>query len=260
MQLDAASRAVAGFWKNQRRRGHLLAALVAVFASILLTWPLSQNAGQHVLGAPYFWDAYTNAMLMGSRVDAALGRSALSLYDSYYFAPLTHSIVFNENLFGLSCLFAPFYLLSDNPLWAYNLTLLSSLALSVFFTYLLVLRLTRSALAGVIAGVAFAFCPYVLFEIGRIQLVATQWIPAIFLFLQRALVGQQRRYIVGFWSCVLLQIGTCLYYAMFMLPLLALAGAALWLRTRPPRRFFYWFGGGAVIACLVAFAMVHPYF
>src|SRR6478609_578999 len=260
MQLDAASRAVAEIWKNERSRAHAAAAVIAVLAAVLMTWPLAANAGHQVLGAAYFWDAYTNAMLMGSRVDAALGRSALSLYDSYYFAPLTHSIVFNENLLGLSWLFAPFYLLGDNPLWAYNLTLLSSLALSVFFTYLLVLRLTRSPFAGVIAGVAFAFCPYVLFEIGRIQLVATQWIPATFLFLHRAIEGQRRRDIAGFWLCVLLQLGTCLYYAMFLLPLLALAGGALWIEVRPPRRFIYWFGACALVAGGVAVAMVYPYF
>jgi len=260
MLLDAASRAGAGIWNDRRWRGHALALSIAVCASILQTWPLSRDPGHQLLGAAYYWDAFTNAMLMGSRVDAALGRSALSLYDSYYFAPLPHSIVFNENHFGLSLLFAPFYLLGDNPLWAYNLTLLSSLSLSVFFTYLLVLRLTRSGYAGLIAGVAFAFCPYVMFEIGRIQLVATQWIPATFLFLHRALEDQRRRDIVGLWSCVLLQIGTCLYYAMFMLPLLTLLGGALLLRTRPPRRFFYWFAACAVLAGFVAFAMVHPYF
>ena len=261
MQLDAASRMRAGISQGLAwARDHWLAALVAVSASILMTWPLALSAGHQLLRAKYFWDGYTNAMIMGSRVDAVLGRGALSLYDCYYFAPLPNSIVFNENLFGLSLLFAPFYLLSDNPLWAYNLTLLSSLALSVFFTYLLVLRLTRSGHAGLIAGVAFAFCPYVLFEIGRIQLVATQWIPASFLFLHRALEGQRRRDMVGFWVCTLLQIGTCLYYAMFMLPLLALAGGALLIRERPPRRFYYWFGGCAAVAGFVAFAMVEPYF
>src|SRR4051812_1466628 len=122
-------------------RAHVAAALVAVFTTILLTWPLAAHAGHCVLRAIYFWDAYTNAMIMGSRVNAALGHGPLSLYDDYYFAPLPRSIAFNENLFGLSILFAPFYLLGHNPLWAYNLTLLLSLALSVFFTYLLVLHL-----------------------------------------------------------------------------------------------------------------------
>src|SRR6187431_2362839 len=253
MQLDAASRAGAGTStepQQARFRAHLLAALVAIGAAVLMTWPLALSAGHQVLRAAYFWDAYTNAMILGGRVDTVLGRAPLSLYDDYFFAPLPNSIVFNENLFGLSLLFAPFYVLSGNPLWAYNLTLLASLALSVFFSYLLVLRLTRSAYAGLIAG--FAFCPFVLFEIGRLQLAATQWIPACFLFLHRALEGQRRRDIIGFWLCILLQVGTCLYNTMFLLPLLALAGAVLLVRQRPPRRFFLWFGACAVCAGLVA--------
>jgi len=226
----------------------------------LMTWPLAANAGHQLLRSSYFWDAYTNAMIMGSRVDAVLGRAQLSLYDNYFFAPLPNSIVFNENLFGLSLLFAPFYLLCNNPLLAYNLTLLLSLALSVFFTYLLVFRLSGNANAGLVAGVAFAFCPYILFEIGRIQLIASQWIPACFLFLHRAVEGRRLRDVVGFWLCVLLQIGTCLYYAMFLIPLLALTGCALLVRGRPPARFFYWFGACSVAAGLVALLMVFPYF
>src|SRR6187431_1227614 len=263
MQLDAASRAGAGTStepQQARFRAHLLAALVAIGAAVLMTWPLALSAGHQVLRAAYFWDAYTNAMILGGRVDTVLGRAPLSLYDDYFFAPLPNSIVFNENLFGLSLLFAPFYVLSRNPLWAYNITLLLSLALSVFFSYLLVLRLTRSAHAGLIAGVAFAFCPFVLFEIGRIQLAATQWIPASLLFLHRALEGQRRRDAIGFWLCILLQIGTCLYNTMFLVPLLALAFGVLLVRERPSRRFLCWFAACALGAGLVALAMVHPYF
>ena len=45
------------------------------------------------------------------------------------------------------------------PLLAYNFTVLISLSLSAFITYLLVLKLTQSPHAGVLAGVAFAAPP-----------------------------------------------------------------------------------------------------
>jgi hypothetical protein len=237
-----------------------IAALLAVTTAILMTWPLLPQAGQLILRAAYHWDAYCNTMLLASRVDALTGSGPLALYDSYYFAPLRNSIVYNENHFGLSLLFAPFYLLTGAPLLAYNLTLLSSLSLSVFFTYVLVRRLTGSGPAGMLAGVAFAFCPYVLFEIGRIQLVATQWIPACFLFLHRAIEGHRRRDVAGLCACYLLQLGTCLYYALFLLPLLLAAAAMLVIARRPPARFFAWVAVLGVIALGVAFAMVAPYF
>lgn len=239
---------------------HAAAAAIAIVATVLMTWPLAESAGDHILKPPYYWDAYTNAMIMGGRVDALLGRGPLSLYDDYFFAPLPNSIVFNENLFGLSIVFAPFYLLSGQPLWAYNMTLLCSLGLSAFFTYLLVRRLTGSWHAGVLAGVAFAFCPYVMFEIGRIQLVATQWIPACFLMLQRAIERKRLRDVILLWGCYLLQIGTCMYYAMFLIPLLALVGGVLLVRHRPPRRLYQELVLVGAAAAVLAILMVAPYF
>jgi hypothetical protein len=239
---------------------HLAAAVGALLVSVLMTWPLAVQATDHVLGAMYFWDAYTNTMIMGGRVDAALGRGPLSFYDNYFFAPLPNTTAFNENLFGLSLIFAPLYLISGNPLLAYNTTLLLSLSLSVFFTYLLVRRLTGNGWAGMLAGIAFACSPYVLFEIGRIQLVATQWIPACFLMLHRAVERRRWLDVAGFWACYVLQIGTCLYYAMFLIPLLGLAGGVLLYRERPPRRLYISLLSGGVVAGAVALLMVYPYF
>lgn len=246
--------------KWPRGTEHLAAATVAVLAAVLMTWPLSRSPSDHILDAAFHWDAYTNAMIMGGRVDALLARGPLSFYDDYFFAPLPHSIVYNENLFGLSLIFAPFYLAGQNPLLAYNLTLLLSMALSVFFTHLLVRRLTGSAHAGVLAGLAFAFSPYVMFELGRIQLIATQWIPACFLFLHRAVLERRLRDSFAFWICYLLQIGTCLYYAMFLIPLLLLSGGVLFLRKLPSRKFLLQFVGIGLGAGAVALFMVHPYF
>lgn len=239
---------------------HGWAALGALAVAVLSTWPLLGRANDHVLLAVFHWDAYTNAMIMAGRVDAVFGAAPLSLYDDYFFAPLPHSIVFNENLFGLSLLFAPFYLLGKSALLAYNLTLLSSLALAVFFTYLLVLRLTKSGLGGFLVGVAFTFCPYIVFELGRIQLVAVQWIPLCFLFLHRALEGHKKRDICGFWCSYLLQIGTCLYYAMFLIPLLFVSAGWMCLARRPTRRWLAQMALAGVAAGAVALLMVAPYF
>lgn len=235
-------------------------AICSLAAACLMTWPLSVHPTDHILAAIYHWDAYTNTMIMGGRVDAALGRSALSLYDNYFFAPLPNTLAFNENLFGLSLLFAPFYVLSNNALFAYNATLLLSLALSVFFTERLVKELTGSRLAGLVTGIAFAFCPYVLFEIGRLQLVATQWIPACFLMLHRTVEKGRWRDILALWACYLLQVGSCLYYAMFLIPLLGFVGAALLVNRRPPRSLYFKLVASGALAAVVALLMVYPYF
>jgi hypothetical protein len=253
-------------WVMNRLTRHPVAqqaAILGAFAvvTVALTWPLAAHTADHVIGAMYYWDAYTNTMLMGARARGALGIGPGGIYENYFFAPITDTIAFNENLFGLSLLFLPFYLISGNPLLAYNAVLLLSLVLTGHFTFLLVRRLSGSGLAGFVAGVAFAFCPYAAFEIGRIQLVATQWIPLFFLLLHRAFDEKRLRDVIGVGVSYALQVGTCLYYAMFMLPLvLAMGGMLLW-RSRPlPRRFLLQFGAtGALTLALVA-AMIFPYF
>ena len=215
--------------------GLLLIGFAALAA--LMLWPLPLHLSSHVLEAIYHWDAYTNTMLMTARVNGMLGTGP-GLYESYFFAPIPNSIVFNENLFGLSLLYAPVYLITKHPLLSYNVTLLASLALSQYFTCLLVRRVSGSALAGILGGFAFALSPYVTFELGRIQLVATQWIPLCLLFMLRAFESGRRRDIAGMCFSYVLQVGTCLYYAVFLLPLLSLAAVVLAVHRRPGTRFF----------------------
>jgi hypothetical protein len=226
-----------------------------------MMWPLPAAMRDHVIGAKYYWDAYTNDMALGARVQNLLGIGAGGHYESYFFAPIPNSIAFNENLFGLSLLYAPFHLLTGEPLLAYNITLLLSLTLSAYFMALLVRRLTGSLLAGLLCGAAFAFCPYAFFEMGRIQLVATQWIPLTFLFLHRAIEERRLRDLVGLGLSYALQVGTCLYYAMFMLPVLALVGGYLVFKHRPGGRAFLLqvAAVGAGTGGLIV-AMIFPYF
>jgi hypothetical protein len=237
------------------------AAVLMAFAamSVAMTWPLAAHLRNHVLLAKYHWDAYTNTMLMGARVNALVGK--LGLYESYFFAPIHDTIAFNENLFGLSLLFAPFYLLSRNPLFAYNVVLLLSLTLSGYFTFLLVRRLSGSGFSGFLAGTLFAFCPYAFFEMGRIQLVATQWMPLFFLFMYRVAETRRVSHMVGLGLAYVMQVGTCLYYAMFMIPLATLLGIWLTVQYRPfPRGFWPRLAGIGLASAVMLVAMVGPYF
>lgn len=232
-----------------------------VVASIGMTWPLSLRMRDHVLAAKWHHDAYTNTMILATRVLNALGDGAGGVYENFFFAPIDQTIVFNENLFGLSLLYAPFYLASGNPLFAYNQVLILSLALSGYGAYLLVSHLAGSRVAGFISGLAFAFCPYATFEIGRIQLVATAWVPLSLLCLHLAIERGRARYSLLFALCYAMQVGTCLYYAMFMLPLIGVL--TCWLaiqhRRREKRFWIQTAMAGALCAALLAL-MIAPYF
>ncbi len=250
---------------------HIGVWLAYVALAVGLTWPLAASLSDHVIDAPYSWDALTNTMILGTRVHNALGIGAGGAYDAYFFAPIPHTIAFNENLFGLSLMFAPIYLITHEPILSYNLVLLWSLSLSGYFMWLLVRRLVGghiggvaqgpALIAGFLAGAAFAFCPYVVFEIGRIQLVATQWLPLCLWMLHRALVGRRWVDFVGLALAFALQVGTCLYYALFLLPILLLLLGVFVVHQRAwSMRLLKQLGVASVLSAALIVPMILPYF
>jgi hypothetical protein len=246
-----------------KRVAHHLVALLGYCAlSVAATWPLGRFAATHVVEAKWHYDSMVNMMILGSRMHYALGIGALqSIYDNYFCAPVPLSIAYNENLFGLTLLYAPFFVATRDPLLSYNLTLLLSLSLSGYFTYLFITRVSASRLAGALMGVAFAYCPYVFFELGRIQLVATQWIPLCALLLHDAMEHGRKRSIVALGLVFALQVGSCLYYAVFLIVYFAIIGGWLALRyKRVTRAFVSRAALAAVLVGVLAAAMSYPYF
>lgn len=239
---------------------HALVLLAFVALSVVMTWPLASHMATHVVSVKWHYDSMVNMMILGSRMDWAMGIGLESAYDDYFCAPVPFSIANNENLFGLALLYAPFYLVTRDPLLSYNLLLLLCLSLSGFFTYLFVLRRTGSALSGVLVGAGFAYCPYVFFELGRLQLVATQWIPLCALFLHESIERRRTTSMLAFGLAYAMQIGSCLYYAMYLLIYFGLVG--LWLIFRHKPFTWQFLRRGVVAAILPGIliaGMAYPY-
>jgi len=228
-----------------------------VVLAIAMTWPLVTRLPTHVVDAKWHYDSMVNMMILGSRMHYAMGVPTLpSPYDNYFCAPVPLSIAYNENLFGLTLLYAPFYLATHDPLLAYNLLLLLSLALSGYCAYLFARRICGDEAAALLMGVAYAFCPYVMFELGRIQLVAAQWIPLFALFLHDAAERGRTRSLVGLGLTFAMQVGSCLYYALFLVVYGAFVGGLLLYRhKRWESRFLVRLGATAVATGVVVALM-----
>ena len=93
------------------------------------------------------------------------------------FHPTPNALVLSEHLLGVSVVATPIYWITGNPLTAYNAALLLSYPLSGLTMFLLVRRLTGSAAAGFLSGLAFAFAPYRASQLPHIQMLATFWAP-----------------------------------------------------------------------------------
>jgi hypothetical protein len=95
--------------------------------------------------------------------------------------PVDGALALSEHLAGLGIFATPIQLLGGTPLLAYNVCVVLSCALSGWFAYLLVFRLTGSRMAGLCGGVAYATAPYRAGQLSHVQVLTSQWMPAVLL-------------------------------------------------------------------------------
>ena len=93
------------------------------------------------------------------------------------FHPTADALTLSEHLLGVSVIASPIYWLTGSPAVAYNLALLLSYPLCGMAMYALVWRLTRSAPAAFLAGLAYAFAPYRTSQLPHIQMLTVFWAP-----------------------------------------------------------------------------------
>jgi hypothetical protein len=231
----------------------MAALLVFVVLTLLLTYPLPL----HLTNAVEDWqDALLNVWITAWDGHQLLA-DPLHLFDANIFYPYPRTLAYSELLLGNALLALPITIVSSNPVLGYNVALLLSFVLTGFGTYLLVLKLTRSQNAGVVAGIIFAFCSYRLANLAQVQLLTTQWMPLALLSLFQLMHHRRPRHIMAFVIFVTLQSISCFYYA-FLLGLAAL-GFALWLwgtrRTTRDRGTVFRL---LIAACCIA-ALVLPF-
>ena len=189
-----------------------MALVLATVLAVVWTWPLlahvssriAHDAGDPVLNT---WILWWNAQ-------------AVPLTDRWWsppiFFPLPGAISLSEHLLGLSVIATPLQLAGAGPLTAYNTLLLLSYALSAFFAYLLAFRLTGSPLAAAFAGVAFGCAPYRASQIAHIQVLTSQWMPAMLLGMHGYVETGRRRWLALFGAAWLLQSLSNGYYMLFL--------------------------------------------
>jgi hypothetical protein len=186
--------------------------LLFVVLSLVLTYPLSLHLADAVEDRQ---DALLNVW-----ITAWDGHQLLSdpvhLFDANIFAPYPRTLAYSELLLGNGLLALPLTAVTGNPVLGYNVALLLSFVLSGFGTYLLVLRLTRSPSAGLVAGAIFAFSSYRMTNLAQAQLLTTQWLPFALLSLHQLLRHPRLRHVATFVLFFCLQALSSFYYAILL--------------------------------------------
>ncbi|MFH1929175.1 MAG: YfhO family protein [Chloroflexota bacterium] len=136
------------------------------------------------------------------------------VFNPEMFYPFGYALSLSETMLANKALIFPILILG-NEVVAFNSLLFLSFVLSGLGMYLLVTYLTGSKWAGVIAGVIFAYCPYRMHAMaaGWLPLISTQWIPLLFLSLERMLRERKARFAIGSGVLLAVNVLSSWYYA-----------------------------------------------
>jgi hypothetical protein len=190
-----------------------------------------------------------------------LPRDPLRLFDANIFHPEKHTLAYSEPLIVQGVLAAPLIWLGASPVLAYNILLLSGLALTGWTMAIVVARWTEDDVAGVVAGMIVAFNAHTLTRLPHLQAQHAEFLPLALLSLDQFL--RQPRWSSAFWLAIwfVLQSMTSLY--LLVMTAIVLLAAAL---ARPEA----WLGapflklapkliGAAAAATLMLAPMLIPY-
>ncbi len=199
--------------------------------SVLNTWILA-------------WDAH------------ALADPAANVWDAPIFYPVKNTFAFSETMFGNLWVTLPVQYLTGNPVLAFNALVFASFVLGMYFTFILVRRLTGSFPAGVAAGVLFSFNPLRWSEIPHVQLLPFFWAPLALGCAHQFLEHGRLRSFVGLWLALLAQVYTSIYLGIILFLTLLVFGSVYLLRERKGRERWQWLADRRVLVPVVAGAVL----
>jgi hypothetical protein len=221
-----------------------MAFLLYVALTIVMTWPLAKGLTRDIpgdFGDPLFtsWVLSWDATHLGH-----------GWWSANIFAPQPLALAYSEHFLPQALKLLPIYAVTKNPILCYNLLFLSTFALAGLGMFLLGRELTGSTIAGVVAGLAFAFAPYRVANVPHLQVLSSAWMPFVLFGLHRHFATGRLRPLAGAAAAWLVQNLSCGYYLLFFSPVVILYIA--WELTRRG----LWSDGRALLRAGGAIAIV----
>lgn len=245
-------------YRSMRPRGLAEATvlvLVGFALTAVLTFPLI--VGLDRLGRTNTDDGRWSLWVV-SWVAHALTTQPLAVYHANIFYPHSNALAFSEANLGAGAIGAPVWWLTRNPYTTHNVVIVISFIVSLAGAYYLVRYLTGSRHAAAVAGVLYAFCPFVFARTAHIQLMLIGGLPFCMLafhrLVDRPMVGRAVTLGLLLWAQAL----SCAYYGIFAGLMVGLG--TLWFAAS--RQLWtsrdYWIG--IALAAFVCVGLTLPFF
>jgi hypothetical protein len=236
------------------RRGAAVTLLAALLA-VAFTWPIAPRLGTsgRLDTLDGHWSIWCAAW-----VAHALATDPGRLYDANIFHPHEDTLAYSENNVVAGVLGLPAYLATGNPYATHNLAVLFAYGLAFAGGFALARHLTRDTGAAIVAGIAFAFCPFMFARLAHIQLMMFFGLPIVLVAIHRLVDAPSVRRGLALGLSLTVVALACGYYGIFG-ALLAGLGLVYFGVTRGHwRRGDYWIA--ATVAAVVSIGLVVPFF
>lgn len=183
-----------------------------ILITILMTYPLINQLNDVF---PDTLDSYLNSWILAWD-HHQLWRDPIHLFSTNIIYPYPYTLAQSEHLLGLYPITAPLFVLGLEPAMVHNLTICIGFILCGFGMSLLVRSVTGSRVAGIAAGLIYAFYPYRMVQMGHIQQMSAQWMPFTFWALEKFRQQRNWRYASLSGLFFLLQSLVSYYHAIFL--------------------------------------------
>lgn len=213
--------------------------------TLLLTYPqiLHMATGVRDLGDPLL-----NTWILSWNIHKLSHLDFRNYFDTNIFFPNKHTLAYSEHLFSQSLFALPFWLISKNPVLAYNIVFLLAFLTSGWGMYLLARYLVKNEFAALVAGIIYAYSPFMFAHLSHIQVATAAGIPLAFLFLHRFFEKGRTRDMLCFAGFYVFQFLANGYYGLYLSFFAGLFIAVLTVAKKKYKDGRFWLNFGLFIA------------
>jgi len=191
-----------------------LALFLYFLLTLLLTSPLLFFAGSKVRD---YGDSLLNTWILTTVAGKLARLEFKDFFSANIFYPEERPLLYSELLIPQALLAWPIIKISGNPVLAHNLILLLALLTSAMGLFLLARYLSQQFWPSLLAGVIFAFSPFMMAHTFQIQVLSAGGLPLTFLFLHRYFSFRMWADWLAFTLVFIIQSLANIYYALFLI-------------------------------------------
>jgi hypothetical protein len=232
---------------NWKRRLIILCLFTAL--TLLMTYPQIFHLGR---GLRDLGDPLLNTWILSWNIHKITNLDFHRYFDTNMFYPNTRTLAYSEHLLPQALVALPVWLVSKNPILSYNVVFLLAILTSGLGMFSLARHLVQNDFAATVAGLIFAFSPFMFAHLSHLQVLTAAGIPMAFLFLHKFFETRRTQDILLFALFYVLQFLANGYYGLYLTLFASLFLLAMALSRKAYKDTRFWAQIGLFLLLVLA--------